>query len=830
MNSKNTIRKIILFVALLLPFFALRAQISYSDTIGNENTTSSLSALPGYYGFNLSAALYTSSEINHANGMIQSLSYHLYYGNTFYWYDQRVKIYLLETTGTSLDLSQTWSQLTSSATLVYDSTDFDLQWDDYWKEFAFSQPFSYHGGNIVVLVEGYACDATGGCETEMYYNYGSSSNCWNRVQDNTPISTTTAMSSIPEGTHGNNTDRADIFFTFNANADTCMMTLPYSENFESYTGFYTDIPTCWQTISDYPTAYNTYYPVVCPGTSSDSQSLMFMVTGTDEEYAILPSIPNNVTMQDLTMSFKYKSTTAQSHVTHLVVGVMSNPADTTTFVGVDTVTKEQSVAGWEDKEINFATYTGTGKHIALLFSGRNSTFSYPSCFVDDVEVYETPDCTAPLFVNSTVSQSGVTLSWTADSSALGVRIYYKSMGDTAYSTVDVLDATSYDFLNLTPGTMYSYYLTTLCDSATESAPSAVDNFTTWCEPVSTFPWTDGFENGAACWAYDSEVPGQNWTLVTNGTNPTCAPHSGSYMMKMNNYAFAAGNWCALISPAFQMTENMQLSYFYHTYSFQMYDDSVEVYYNDTPSLTNATLLKTFYGNSFTEAWNADSVVVPAPTNGGERYVIFKAISDYGFNIFLDDVKLDFIAEGPDTVYVTLDTAVCEGESVTLYGSTYSVAGGYEIVAGDSVITLNLTVNPSYTIVINDTIAEGENYTQNGFNESASGTYYQYLTTEAGCDSTIVLNLSVLVGVNHHENIEMTVYPNPATTHIQLMVPAQSEDLRVELWDISGRCVRQEILSKGASVLEMERGNLPDGIYMLKLTGERGSQTRKVILL
>ena len=832
--KKNTFIKVILFAAFFMPLLALRAQISCSDTIedGYYSYPSTMSALPGFYGYHLSAALYDASEINHAAGNVQSLSYHITYGNTFYWMDQRVKIYLLETTDNTLDLSLTWNQLTANAMLVYDSTDYDLQYDDYWKEFLFTQPFAYHGGNLVVLVEGYGCGATGSadCETSMMCNGGSAANCWNRMQDNTPLSFTTVMNSMPTGVHGNNSDRADIFFTFNANADTCVLSLPYTENFENYSGYYTDIPNCWRTISSYPTAYNTYYPIINPGSSFDSQSMMFMIEGSSSEYAVLPPVSSQISMRDVMMTFRYKSTVSQANVTYLTVGVMSDPTDPSTFVPVASVTKLNNVAGWEDKEINFATYSGTGRYIAFCLSGLNSTAMFPSCFVDDVSVFEAPDCVAPVNISSAIDSYGVTVTWQANNSASGVRIYYKSFADTTYLSVDVLQDTFYFFQSLSDGMIYQYYLTTLCDSFNESAASQIYSFTTPCDIVSVYPWSDGFEDGAACWTFESSLPSQNWTLVTHGDNPTCSPHSGSYMMKMNNYTLSAGNWCALISPAFDMPEDMLLSYFFHSYSFQMYDDSVEVYYNDQPTLANATLLKTFHGNLYYEGWNKDTVTVPAPTNGGEQYVIFKAISDYGFNIFLDDIAMSYITPGPNIVSVTMDTTICDGESLVLYGQMFSITGTYAITEGDTVITLNLTVTPSYYITLNATIAEGESYTENGFDEHETGTYIQNLTTVNGCDSTILLNLTVVTGIENHPIGEVSIYPNPAQDHVVLTVSQQRENMVVDLLDMSGRRVRSMVLHTGESSIRIERGNLPEGIYLLKMNVNGNMQTRKVIFL
>ena len=59
---------------------------------------------------------------------------------------------------------------------------------------------------------------------------------------------------------------------------------------------------------------------------------------------------------------------------------------------------------------------------------------------------------------------------------------------------------------------------------------------------------------------------------------------------------------------------------------------------------------------------------------------------------------------------------------------------------DSVIVLDLTVDPVYLDTINALINIGTFYNENGFFENERGTYIQYLSSEYGCDSTIVLVL------------------------------------------------------------------------------------------
>ena len=61
---------------------------------------------------------------------------------------------------------------------------------------------------------------------------------------------------------------------------------------------------------------------------------------------------------------------------------------------------------------------------------------------------------------------------------------------------------------------------------------------------------------------------------------------------------------------------------------------------------------------------------------------------------------------------------------------------------DSVITLLLTVVPNVVSVYNESICPDEVYVGHGFSESTTGTYVHHYVSSSGCDSTITLNLTV----------------------------------------------------------------------------------------
>lgn len=95
----------------------------------------------------------------------------------------------------------------------------------------------------------------------------------------------------------------------------------------------------------------------------------------------------------------------------------------------------------------------------------------------------------------------------------------------------------------------------------------------------------------------------------------------------------------------------------------------------------------------------------------------------------------------------LDTAICEGETLTFGDISESAAGTYtstltNAVGCDSIITVNLQVFEHTASSMSQEICEGESYDFFGTVLTESGTSEFVTTNAAGCDSTITLELTV----------------------------------------------------------------------------------------
>ena len=94
-----------------------------------------------------------------------------------------------------------------------------------------------------------------------------------------------------------------------------------------------------------------------------------------------------------------------------------------------------------------------------------------------------------------------------------------------------------------------------------------------------------------------------------------------------------------------------------------------------------------------------------------------------------------------------DRIFCQGQSTTFNGQTITTSGTYRdtIVTSlgcDSFLILNVIVNPVKTTPISQAICNGTSIVFNGQTISTAGTYRDTLTTSLGCDSFIVLTVTI----------------------------------------------------------------------------------------
>ena len=204
-----------------------------------------------------------------------------------------------------------------------------------------------------------------------------------------------------------------------------------------------------------------------------------------------------------------------------------------------------------------------------------------------------------------------------------------------------------------------------------------------------------------------------------------------------------------------------------------------------------------------------------------------------------------------TMVLTVNNLVTEMVEVTACdsyewnGTNYTESGDYiqTFTAAngcDSVVTLHLIVNESVTVEYYLTINESDlpyTYGDTTFELGSveTGDYTFYLTTEAGCDSIIVLHLTVLTGIDDHSmSATVKVYPNPTMDNINLQLSMDNKPsgmVEIQVYDIYGKRLEMLEIPHETPMLttQIDMSRYASGVYFIKLvTNDNVLAVKKVV--
>lgn len=208
--------------------------------------------------------------------------------------------------------------------------------------------------------------------------------------------------------------------------------------------------------------------------------------------------------------------------------------------------------------------------------------------------------------------------------------------------------------------------------------------------------------------------------------------------------------------------------------------------------------RTICDNDLPCAWNG-AVFDSAGT------VVLSLLDRYG----ADSIVTLSLSVNP-TYNVEVDTTICDNHPYTLGNQELAENGRYTAVLAsaqgcDSAVAVNLTVNLHNELTVYDTICANDTYTFGDRTYNRSGSYVYSYTNVLGCDSIITLNLGILAG-----NLKADIRAIP------LMVTTSAPDFQLHdnsayaasrLWIIEDNHFTQHSLAY----------TFPDGIDTLPVT-------------
>lgn len=241
---------------------------------------------------------------------------------------------------------------------------------------------------------------------------------------------------------------------------TAIDSLPWTDSFDTYgTGFNVFPYKCWSRIPHSTSiACIDYTCYSSPGALNLRSDVMTY------NYVLSPKIDNSIPINTLKAKFKLRT----EYLTNkLIVGVITNPNDTSTFVPIEEITLNE-VNTWKDCEVFLNPYNGSGQYIALNSTDNGHNFVY----VDDFEISSLPSCVRPTQLNiSNITPTSAKVAWTSNNNENEWEIEYKPYSDTSWqNAVRVSNITTNPFTlsNLPPSTVLSLRMRAIC-SATDSS-------------------------------------------------------------------------------------------------------------------------------------------------------------------------------------------------------------------------------------------------------------------------------------------------------------------------------------------------------------------------
>lgn len=98
------------------------------------------------------------------------------------------------------------------------------------------------------------------------------------------------------------------------------------------------------------------------------------------------------------------------------------------------------------------------------------------------------------------------------------------------------------------------------------------------------------------------------------------------------------------------------------------------------------------------------------------------------------------------------------------------------------------------------------------------------------ETTTTYNISTTVTENAFDNLNITVFPNPASDLIAVQInDLTSSDFVLQLFDVTGKKVAESIINKGSTISYIDTQSLYSGNYTLKITSDQKSMVKQVVI-
>jgi len=478
---------------------------------------------------------------------------------------------------------------------------------------------------------------------------------------------------------------------------------------------------------------------------------------------------------------------------------------------------------------NSSPNTDTTAKLVFLWRNDNGGGSQPGAIIRNITI-EALTCPAP--TNLTVSNlttNSADVSWNAGSTEGDWLLQYKESSDSSWTSIPVTGTPSYSFTDLTIATTYQIQVQAICSNDEQSLWVSTD-FTTFCETVSSFPFTEDFEHSGLipdCWTQEFAYGHHEWGFQAGGHSQGFIheAHSGSY----NAYLFAEGNTEAaitrLVTPLLDLNDMTEayVTYWHAQQPWVNYQDQLSVYYRSNPN--DQWQLLTQHIDAI-NLWTKDSIALP---NLSATYQLaFVGRTSNGYGIVLDDITIN----GSNTPIIVTDPTVTTTAATNISQTTATlnatITNPDEVTITAKGFEWKLSDGGSYTPIVGSgsgdifsasltSLSENTAYTFKAFISYSDTTVYGdeigFITLPVGIDN---LNLA--------SNISLM--PNPADHYIELTINSNVEVKEAVVFNAFGQMIQTVELNNNHARIDLS--NMASGMYFVRVSGDNATATKKFI--
>ena len=469
---------------------------------------------------------------------------------------------------------------------------------------------------------------------------------------------------------------------------------PWTEDFDDLTEV-NSIPDCWNnedgttTNATYKWCYNTSTSGngATSGTGHSGNCVRFNSynnSGSNTNYlkTVPLSLPASPAMQ---LTFWYKNPTGGD----FSVYISTDGGSTYT---TSLATGLTGVSSWTQVDpIILNAYAG--QDVVIVFKGTSNYGSGDAyIYLDDVTVEEAPACLPVSALTVTAkTTTTATLGWTENGEATQWQV---SVDD---GTPTLVSTNPYTVTGLTAATAYTVKVRAYCSAVDQSDWSPAVNFTTKCDAVTDFPWSENFESyssgdfTASCWT-NEHITGTGTSIfqVSTSVNGSNSTHQ-LQLPDMSN-----GTQTKLVLPGMTLPNDnysFSIDVYRNASGSSFTSEGVRVYASEDGEIEGATELGFLYRN-YTQT---DGDVVTAETAigwytyvfpipfSGSCYIILRGESQYGSSTYMDN----FLVTG-----CTAPTGLAYSELKSQYVdlSWTSEADRWDLSIGDDDHPIELTTS------------------------------------------------------------------------------------------------------------------------------------------